>query len=106
MQTIDRDSREYVGADVRVTVQGQPYNPTSDPVEFAFTTAGARPTTWYPGGWDSTEPVTGSTSYRAQVLIGPGSTGPALEPGKYSVWIRITDNPEQPVSSFGWLVVT
>ncbi|MGW2936056.1 hypothetical protein ACWDA7_30360 [Streptomyces sp. NPDC001156] len=104
MQTIDRDSREYVGAEVSVTVQGQPYNPTSDTVEFAFTTANARPVTWYTGGWDGTN--TGSGAYRAQVLIGPGSPGPTLTPGKYTVWLRITDNPEQPVINFGYLTIT
>jgi hypothetical protein len=105
VQSVDRDSREFVQAHVTVTVAGQPFNPTADVVEFAFTAIGARPVTWYPGGWDGIEPIPGTNGYRAQVLIGPGSTGPALTPGRYAVWLRITDNPEQPVMPVGQLVV-
>lgn len=106
MQRIDRSSREYVQAAVQATVQGQPYNPTGDVVEFAFTTVSGRPSTWYAGGWDGTSPISGSAAYRAQVLVGPGSSGPTLTPGQYTVFIRITDNPEQPVIPIGQLAVT
>ncbi|MER7968096.1 hypothetical protein ABTX35_03615 [Streptomyces sp. NPDC096080] len=106
MQTIDRDSREYIGAEVTVTSQGQPYNPTVDVVEFAFTAVGGRPTTWYTGGWDGTNPIPGTNTYRAQVLVGPGSSGPVLSRGRYAVFIRITDTPEQPVIPLGQLTVT
>ncbi|MEU6513630.1 hypothetical protein [Streptomyces sp. NPDC046978] len=106
MQTIDRESREYVGADVTVTVQGQPYNPTSDVVEFAFSAIGGRPSTWYTGGWDGNQPTPGTNAYRAQVLVGPNSSGPTLDKGRYTVWIRITDSPEQPVIAVGQLAVT
>ncbi|MET7746196.1 hypothetical protein [Streptomyces sp. NPDC005385] len=106
MQSIDRDSREYVEAEVTATVQGLAYDPTSDLVEFAFTAIGARPGTWYTGGWDGTQPIPGTNAYRAQVLVGPSSAGPVLAKGKYTVWIRITDNPEQPVIAYGQLTVT
>jgi hypothetical protein len=106
MQRIDRSSRAFVQASVRASVQGEPYNPTADVVEFAFTEVSGRPVTWYSGGWDGTGPISGSTAYRAQVLVGPGSTGPTLTPGMYTVFIRITDNPEQPVIPVGQLTVT
>jgi hypothetical protein len=106
VQSIDRASRQYVQAHVDVTVSGEPYDPTADLVEFAFTVVGGRPATWYTGGWDGTVPIPGSNAYRAQVLVGPGSTGPTLTPGRYTVWLRITDNPEQPVMSVGQLAVT
>jgi len=106
VQRIDRSSLQYVQASVQATVQGEPYNPTADVVEFAFTDVSGRPTTWYPGVWDGTGPISGSTAYRAQVLVGPGGTGPTLAPGKYAVFIRITDNPEQPVLPVGQLAVT
>lgn len=106
MQTIDRSSRQFVQAQVTVTAAGQPYNPTGDLVEFAFTAIGGRPTTWYTGGWDGTQAIPGTNSYRAQVLVGPGSTGPTLTAGRYAVWIRITDDPEQPVIPVGQLTVT
>jgi hypothetical protein len=106
VQRIDRSSREFVEAAVKVSMQGEPYNPTGDTVEFAFTEVSGRPTTWYSGGWDGTGPISGSTAYRAQVLVGPGSTGPTLTPGMYAIFIRITDNPEQPVILVGQLTVT
>ncbi|MFC8676686.1 hypothetical protein ACFUEN_28875 [Streptomyces griseorubiginosus] len=106
MQTIYRASREYVGAEVTATVQGQPYDPTGDVVEFAFTAIGGHPETWYPGGWDGTNPIPGSNAYRAQALVGPSSPGPTLASGRYTVWIRITDSPEQPVIPVGQLTVT
>jgi hypothetical protein len=106
VQSIDRDSREYVEAEVTATIQGESYDPTTDPVEFAFSPVGGRPISWYPGGWDGTGPRPDTTTYRAQILIGPDSSGPVLDPGKYAVWIRITDNPEQPVIPFGWLSIT
>jgi hypothetical protein len=106
VQSIARESRQFVQAQVDVTVAGRPYNPTADPVEFAFTTVGGRPDTWHTGGWDGTDPIPGSNAYRAQVLIGPGSTGPTLTAGRYAVWLRVTDDPEQPVMPVGQLVVT
>jgi hypothetical protein len=106
MLNVDRDSRQYVQAQVDVTVQGQTYNPTVDVVEFSFTAVSARPATWYTGTWDGTQPIPGTNSYRAQVLIGPGSNGPTLTVGRYTVWIRITDNPEQPIINVGQLIVT
>ncbi|MGR3875800.1 hypothetical protein ACUXZZ_45525 (plasmid) [Streptomyces graminifolii] len=106
MQSIDRDSRQFVQARVQATVAGQPYNPTVDTVEFAFTSIGGRPETWYPGGWDGTDPIPGTTDYRAQVLIGPGSNGPVLAAGKYAVFLRITDQPEVPVMPVGQLNIT
>jgi hypothetical protein len=106
VQSVDRDSRQFVPAQVKATVTGQPYNPTADTVEFAFTAIGGRPETWYPGGWDGTQPIPGTTEYRAQVLIGPGSNGPTLTAGTYAVFLRITDNPEQPVIPVGQLKIT
>jgi hypothetical protein len=106
VRSIDRDSRQYVQAQVDVTVAGQPYNPTVDTVEFAFAAIGGRPQTWYPGGWDGVQPIPGTNAYRAQVLVGPGSNGPTLAAGQYAVFLRITDTPEQPVINVGQLAVT
>ena len=105
MQRIDRSSREYAQASVRASVQGEPYNPTADAVEFAFTAESGRPTTWYPGGWDGTEPRPPGNAYIAHCLVGPGGTV-ELPAGTYTMWIRITDNPEIPVIPFGLLTIT
>lgn len=105
MLSIDRDSREFVGAEVTSLVHGRPYDPTGDLVEFAFTTLdGERPTDWYAGAWDA--PVSGASSYRAQVLVGAGGSGPALDPGTYRMWVRVTDSPERPVIPVGALTIT
>lgn len=105
MLSIDRDSRQFVQAQVAATVAGQPYNPTTDTVEFAFATGTGRPDTWYTGSW-TTATISGTNTYWAQILIGPGGSGPVLTVGRYFVWIRITDNPEQPVIPVGWLAIT
>lgn len=105
MLSIDRTSRQYVQAQVSAKVAGEPYNPTSDVVEFAFPTGNNRPETWFTGSWNTT-PTSGTNTYWAQILIGPGSSGPVLTAGRYFVWIRITDTPEQPVIPVGWLAIT
>jgi hypothetical protein len=107
VESISSLSREFVQAEVEVTEQGLAYNPTTDVVEFAFTPVGNRlPDTWFTGSWDGTQPVPGTTAYRAQVLVGPGSSGPVLAVGKYQVWIRVTDSPEVPVLPVGQLAIT
>lgn len=105
MLTLDRDSRQYVQAQVTAIVAGEPYNPTVDTVEFAFPSGNGRPSTWYTGSWNTTT-VSGTNTYWAQILIGPGSSGPVLAVDRYFVWIRITDNPEQPIIPVGWLAIT
>ncbi|MFD1274819.1 hypothetical protein ACFQ51_34600 [Streptomyces kaempferi] len=105
MLSIDRDSREFVGAEVSALVNGRAYNPTADVVEFAFTGPDdTRPTDWHAGVWDT--PPQGASSYRAQVLIGPGGSGPELDPGTYRMWLRVTDSPERPVIPVGALTIT
>ncbi|MEU5043161.1 hypothetical protein [Streptomyces griseorubiginosus] len=107
MQRIDRSSREYAQASVRASVQGEPYNPTADAVEFAFTAVTAKPTTgdWKTGSWDGTQPRPPGNAYIAHCLVGPGGTV-ELPAGTYTMWIRITDNPEIPVIPFGRLQIT
>jgi hypothetical protein len=100
--TIAAVSTEYVNVPVQVTVNGEPYDPTGDVVQFAFVPGSAQPVTWYSGSWVTT--VQGG--YIAQCLVGPENSGVVLAPGAYTVWIMITDDPEVPVLPAGNLAVT
>jgi hypothetical protein len=74
------------------------YNPTSDPVQFAFTPLTYPETSPTSGSW-----VTGSwvtfpgPAYWAQALVGPANGGTALPLGTYQVWVKITDSSAVPV---------
>jgi hypothetical protein len=100
-------SLEYVQAPVIATVGGSPFNPTGDPVQFAFLTGTAAPTgpDWKAGSWDGTQPRPTGNAYLAQCLVGPGGTV-TLAPGTYTMWIKITDSPEVPVIPVGLLTIT
>ncbi len=104
MQSIPAASLEYVLVSVTANVNGAPYNPTVDSVQFAFPPAGSAPTTWYAGSWDS-NPVPGTSTYTAKCLVGPGGTT-QLVAGSYAVYVKITDNPEIPVRQAGLLAIT
>jgi hypothetical protein len=67
-------------------------NPTGDTVQMAVALNYTNPTTWVSATW-----VTVAGVYYATVLIGPGSAIGTLPKGIYSVWVKITDNPEIPV---------
>jgi len=96
-------SLQYVGC--YVTPTDRPgYDPTADTVQFAFTAQGAVPAVgdWKTGSWET---VTGPpTQYKAKCLVGPGGTI-ELAKGVYEVWVKITDNPEQPVLTVDTLTI-
>jgi hypothetical protein len=100
-------SLQYVQASVNAAVNDVPYNPTADPVAFAFLAPGASVfgAQWWTGSWASTQSANGGTSYTAQCLVGPGGTV-QLATGTYQVWVRITDNPEVPVLPAYLLTIT
>jgi hypothetical protein len=100
-------SREYVSAAITANAAGTPVNPTNDVVEFAFTAVSTAPapSDWKPGSWDGTQPRTPGGAYIAHCLVGPGGTI-QLPAGRYTMWVRVTDNPEVPVIPFGQLVIT
>lgn len=100
--TISSLSTEYLQVPVQASLNGTPYNPTGDPVEFAFVTGSGYPVTWYPGSWVTTV----QSIYLAQCLIGPQNGGVVLAPGTYTVWVQITDFPEIPVQPTGSLQIT
>jgi hypothetical protein len=98
-------STENIGVTVQATTAGTTYNPTGDEVQFAFITGyGSAPTSgqWVTGSWTTTNnPL---YPYMALCLIGPSGTT-ALTSGNYTVWLKITDNPEIPVRIAGELSI-
>jgi hypothetical protein len=96
-------STEYVVVPVNAVFDGTLYDPTGDVVQFAFTVGyGVQPSVWYTGEWD-TNPVQGYW-YNAKVLVGPSSPV-VLAQATYTVWVKITDDPEIPVRQVGTLTV-
>ena len=103
MQTLTQSSlsTQYVQALVKVTAAA-PYDPSRDPVAFAFTNSRAFPAEipgpgdWHPGSWD----VWPGPLYYAQVLVGPANGGVVLSTGTWQAWLRVTDDPEIPVIQF------
>lgn len=83
-------------------------DPSEDPIEFAFIAPGATPVDadWYDGSWRTTGGV-----WLGQVLIGgelvedPPEDAVILDPGKYVVWVRVTDNPEIPARPIDVIVM-
>lgn len=99
-------STQYVLAPVRAFSGGQPFNPANPalPVQMAFVSGWAEPTTWYGASWAWTTPVNGY--YAAQALVGPGGGTVSLAQGTYAVWLKITASPEIPVINTGTLIIT
>lgn len=73
-----------------------PVDVSSDAVAVAFMTSG-KPidADWHGAVWDDKA---------ARILIGPN--GIPLNPGTYTVWVKITDDPEIPVIPSGSLIIT
>lgn len=85
-------------------------DPTSDPVQMAFTATGTAPEVtdpgWQAASWEPVVPAIPPNPqfYFCRTMIGP-SPGHTLAPGVYFVWVRITDNPEAPVIPAGSIKV-
>jgi hypothetical protein len=100
--TISALSTEYIQVNIQAIVAGEPYNPTADAVSFAFTYGTSAPVTFYTGSWTTTA----QGMYLAQCLIGPQNGGVVLAQGSYTVWIKISDDPEVPIRPVGTLTIT
>lgn len=95
-----RTSAEEVG--VRVVAlgwDGEPFDPSAYPVALAAVPfvdplVPPEPTSplWRPGTWGGV-----GVEWYAIALFGPGSTGGALDPGRYRPWVRITAPPATPI---------
>jgi hypothetical protein len=96
-------STDYIPVFVKATLHGVPYNPSRDPVEFAFIVGDGDPgpADWHTASWDTV----GSSRWVAQCLVGPGTGAVLLPVGTYNVWVRVVDNPAIPTRSVGELVI-
>jgi len=100
-EVISSLSLEYVQVVVQVTAGPNLYDPTGDEVQFAFVNGSAYPANWYTGSW--TTNLQGS--YIAECLVGPAGTI-TLAPAIWTVWVKITDDPEIPVRTAGTVTIT
>lgn len=100
---INTASVEYIKVPVTVVKDGVVYDPTSGGVEFAFVTGhDLTGTTWTTGSWETDA----AGDHWARCLIGTDTNGVVLAPGKYNVFVRVNDSPEDPVRpAVGQLVV-
>jgi hypothetical protein len=99
-------STEYVRYQVQATLNGLPYSPVQDTVQFAFLPIGQEPilTDWVTGSWETVTQY-GMPQYNARCLVGPNGAA-VLPKGQYVVWLRIADTPEVPVRNVGNLLIT
>ena len=98
-------STEPVRFAVSAVVNGNPYNPTQDAIQFAFMPLGRPPAAsdWVNGAWVTVNgpPV----QYVAECMVGPANNAVLLGLGMYVVWIKITDAPSVPVRDVGTVQV-
>jgi hypothetical protein len=97
-------STEYIQIPVWASQQGQPYDPSGDVVQFAFTPPGAGPVTWVPGDWWTAAQPDGSRV--AFILVGPANGGTPLGDGIWDMWMKIADSPEVPVRVVATVEIT
>lgn len=96
----------YVFVPVTATVSGQPYNPTTDPVQFAFmpqATQVPQVSDWVAGSWD-TDTASVLYPYSAKCLVGSAGVI-TLGLGTYVMYLKVTSNPEIPVLVAGYLQI-
>jgi hypothetical protein len=103
--SISHLSTQFVIIPVNAIISGQTHNPTADTVQFAFlANPAASPlnTDWVAGSWDTANNA--NYPYLAQCLVGPSGTI-TLGTGAYTIWMKVTDNPETPVFQVGTVTV-
>lgn len=99
--TILAVSTIYVRTPITAKATGVSYDPTGDTVTAAFMPPGVPPgpADMKPATWEI-DPTTTPVTYYARCLVGPaGDT--TLTPGLWSMFVKIVDNPEQPVLHAG-----
>lgn len=92
-------STQYVPVNVSALVAGAVYNMTSDTVQMAFA-AGVVTATPAALAFSSAVWETVGQSYSALCLIGPAGAR-QLTAGIWTVFVKVTDNPETPVLNAG-----
>jgi len=100
MATMHHTSRVYLEVPV---VAPESITLNAQTVEMSLVAYGTDPGAWTAAQWHPTQDA--DSERDAILLVGEGSPTELL-PGTYSVWVRISDNPERPVLHAGGLRVT
>jgi hypothetical protein len=95
--TMDRESLEYRWWQVTT-----PNDLSTSGAQVAMKAAGDRPVV---EDWATGTLVQENGVWWVRVLVGPGGDI-TLTPGDWQEWVRILDNPEQPLRKPGVLVIT
>lgn len=100
MTSLSALSTAYQAVTVEETVSGLPTDPTGNAVAFAFVLGRTDPTDddWHDGVWD-TEAVNGQ--YFANILVGPDGGAVTLTPGNWTMWVKVTDDPQTFIGQSG-----
>lgn len=96
-EPISHASTEYVRVVVRAKREGSSLDVSVDTVEMAFVLddgSSIDDADWNVGLWE-TNALVDPPIYTALCLIGPDAVELAV--GEYIVYVRVTDNPEEPV---------
>lgn len=104
--TISQLSTQYVIIPVKAVKAGASYNPTGDTVQFAFAPSATyvpQVSDWVAGVWQ-TDTSSLLYPYLAQCLVGPGGAI-NLGIGTYVIYIKVSDSPEVPVLTAGYLSI-
>lgn len=101
MRSMSSTSTDTVAYRVTATnYDGTLANISADVVQIAFIpTSQAKPA---PGDWHTAAWVATNV---AGILVGPGTGGLPVAVGKYTAWVHVTDNPEQPELPAGLLTI-
>lgn len=95
--TLTRTSSEFVyGPIVRAFRDGDEADPTTLPVEVALLEVGTLPVE---ADWTASDWAPNATTPTVRTLIGPG--GIALDPGDYTLFVRVTGAVERPEHAIG-----
>lgn len=95
-----------------IDAEGNPYNPTADPVYVAFAPVTSPPAvfdpaaaTWHTASW-SVQAGNPGPVYWANILPGPLNGGIPVTAGSYVAYVKITDNPAVPVLPAAYVIFT
>lgn len=107
--TVQRESKEYLAGTITASV------PVLDAAPLlAFTAVAdereqpdaeaARPDVWIEGTWQGPT-VFDNGKYRRQFRTPLIGVLPVLEPGEYQMWLKVIDDPEEPVMPAGVIFI-
>lgn len=102
---ISAASLQYVLVPVTYRVAGVQTDPTEFTVQVGFSADSTTPDTgdFLAADWETNE-ATNPDTYTARCLVGPAGTV-ELDPGTYTVWVRVAAVAETPVLRAGLLRV-